>query len=118
MVDFLDNIEDETATFGKRHIYERTLVLGYETGSIMRAVVHAQGVTDEKERFALIADGLAELSDTVTQAGMAFHELFELAGPKTRELYTSFDTLIELGKERQHERMADWRARRKRGSQG
>lgn len=112
MLSFTDNIEEETTTFGRRDIYERVLVLGYEVGMIMRSVVHARGVTNEQERFALIADSIAELSDVVTQAGMAYHDLFELAGPKTRELYDCFDTLIELGKERQKERMQEWRTRR------
>lgn len=111
-LDFTDNIEIETATFGRRDIYERVLVLGYEVGMIMRSVVHARGVTNEQERRALIADALAELSDVVTQAGMAYEDLYELAGPYAQEMYGTFATLVELGKERQKERMQEWQKRR------
>lgn len=112
LLDFKENIADETATFGRRDIYERVLVLGYEAGMIMRSVVHARGVTNESERRALIADSLAELSDLATQVGMAYEDLYELAGPQTQAMYDTFETLVELGKERQRERMQEWQKRR------
>lgn len=112
LLDFTENIEDETATFGKRDIYERVLVLGYEAGMIMRSVVHARGVTNASERLALIGDALTELADLVTQVGMAYEDLYELAGPRTQEMYSNFETLVDLGKERQRERMQEWRTRR------
>ena len=108
-----DNIVAEDEAFGSpRSINETLNILIYEVGAVARNVIHAQSQTDEAVARAQYADALAELSDLVTQVGLMYLQLIGRVSMATAGLYSSFDELIQLGRERQLERMAEWEQRR------
>ena len=107
-----DNDRAEFATFGERTPYETVCIALYELGAVARNIVHAESQVDPAIARAQYADAIAELSDLVTQVGLLYQRIRRKVSPASQELYSSFCELIQLGRERQIERVSEWRERR------
>lgn len=109
--DYHKNLEAEATTFPGRTIQETALVLGYETGMVLQRTIFALSTRNEQEKRAYYADLMAELSDVMTQSALMFEKVRPMLSPALQELYCDIATLMELGAERQIERMQEWRGR-------
>ena len=114
-VDFQPNIDAETeALGGLRPIAETLNVLIYEVGGVAKSIVYADSkfATFDESR-ALYANALLECADILTQVGILHAKLLPLVSPETREFAADVVALIEVGQERQLERMREILNRRR-----
>lgn len=105
-------LEAQIRTFGTRTLYETICIALYELGAVSRNVIHAAAQVDPFIAKAQYADSLAELSDLITQADLLRLQILEKVSPSTQDIYRTLDLMAEMGRERQVERMEEWKVRR------
>ena len=112
MPSLTDCVAAEHDTFGYRSKAERLAIMMYELGAVARDIIHAEAEPVPSVARARYADALTELSDLLTQLDLLRYDLLDQVGAATRYTYSSLESMAEAGRERQVERMQEWKDRR------
>ncbi len=101
-------LEAETEALGEQDIWNTLAVMIYELGAVSQSLILIK-TQDEKAKNGLYANAVTEIGDLVTQCGLLFTKVLELA--PHMELRPSWGGLVQMGISRQLERMKTYEAK-------
>ena len=108
-------LEAERLAFGRESILtERLAIIMYEVGELAKSVVWAEKSL-VGDKGAYYANALVNLCDTMAQLAMLREQLMDpytLSSP-TMTTFLTISKCLELGMERQLERMEEWKGYRR-----